>query len=75
MPKRSAAWRGAAFYPDPVFTHILETPRLPVRRVRAGGSRERFLTPLQPTAIHLVSNPMQHDKAKPHLGTFTGAAR
>jgi hypothetical protein len=39
---------GSRFYPDPVCTHILETPRLPGARVRAGGSRERLLTPYDP---------------------------
>jgi hypothetical protein len=46
---------GSRFYRDPVCTHILETPRLRGGRVRAGGSRERLLTPLQPTVIHFVS--------------------
>jgi hypothetical protein len=46
---------GGRFYPDPVCTHILETPRLLVGRVRAGGSHERLLTSLQPTAIPFVS--------------------
>jgi hypothetical protein len=46
---------GSRFYPDPVCTHILETPRLLIGRVRAGGSRERLLTSLQPTAIPFVS--------------------
>jgi len=35
---------GSRFYPNPVCTHILETPRLLGGRVRAGGSRERFVT-------------------------------
>ena len=39
---------GSRFYPEPVCTLILETRRLPGRRVRAGGSRERLLTPLHP---------------------------
>ena len=65
---------GSRFYPDPVCALILETPRLPNGRGRARGSRERLLTPLQPTAIDFVSYPMQHDKAKPHRGTFPGAA-
>ena len=46
---------GSRFYPDPVCRHILETPRLLVGRVRAGGSHERLLTSLQPTAIPFVS--------------------
>jgi hypothetical protein len=46
---------GSRFYPDPVCTHILETPRLLVGRVRAGGSRERLLTALHRTAIPFVS--------------------
>jgi len=36
---------GSRFYPDSVCTHILETLRLPSGHVRAGGSRERLLTP------------------------------
>ena len=46
---------GSRFYPNPVCTQILETPRLSVGRVRAGGSRERFRTSLQSTEIHVVS--------------------
>jgi len=34
---------GSRFYPDPVCMHVLENPRLPAGRVRAGGSRERFV--------------------------------
>jgi hypothetical protein len=45
---------GSRFYPDPVYTHVPETPRLLGGRVRAGGSRERLLTPLFPSAIHVV---------------------
>ena len=47
-PMRSEPWRGSRFYADPVCTHILKTPRLPSGRLRAGGSRERLLTPLCP---------------------------
>jgi len=65
---------GSRFGPDPVCTLTLETPRLPNGRGRAGGSRERLLTPLQPTRIDSVSYPKQHDKTKPHHGTFPGAA-
>jgi len=39
---------GSRFYPDPACTHILETPRLSGARVRAGGSRERLVTPYNP---------------------------
>jgi hypothetical protein len=46
---------GSRFYPDPVCTHTLESPRLLLGRVRAGGSHERLLTSLQPTAIPFVS--------------------
>jgi hypothetical protein len=45
---------GSRFCPDPVCTYILENPRLPGGRVRAGGSRERLLMSLKPTAVHLV---------------------
>jgi hypothetical protein len=54
-PVEVGTMEGSRFYPDPVCTHILETPRLRGGRVRAGGSRERLLTPLQPTVIHFVS--------------------
>jgi hypothetical protein len=46
---------GSRFYPDPVCTHTLETLCLLVGCVRAGGSHERLLTSLQPTAIPFVS--------------------
>jgi hypothetical protein len=39
---------GSRFYPEPVCTHIFETPRLLLGPVRAGGSRERFLMPYNP---------------------------
>src|SRR6201993_3517844 len=52
---RSAPVEGRRFYPDPVCTPILETPRLLIGRLRAGGSRKRLLTSLQPTAIPFVS--------------------
>ena len=46
---------GGCFHPNPVCTHILETPRLLVGCVRTGASRERLLMPLKPNAIHFVS--------------------
>jgi hypothetical protein len=49
------ALEGSRFYPEPVCTHILETPRLPGGRVGGGGSRERLLTPPTTTAIDFVS--------------------
>jgi hypothetical protein len=54
-PVAVGTMEGSRFYRDPVCTHILETPRLRGGRVRTGGSRERLLTPLQPTVIHFVS--------------------
>ena len=73
-PTRSEPLEGSRFYPDPFAGTLLKPPRLLGGRVRAGGSRERLQTPLQPAAIHFVYY-LQHDKAKPHRGTFPGAAR
>jgi hypothetical protein len=39
---------GSRFYPDPYARTFLKTPRLPDGCVRAGGSRERLLTPYNP---------------------------
>ena len=53
-PKGLPPVEGSRFYANPVPTHVLETPCLWFGRVRAGGSRVRFLTSLQLTAIRFI---------------------
>ena len=67
---RSGTVEGSRFYPDPVYTHILETPRLLVGRIQASGSRERLPTHLQPTAIRFVSYQCHTIRPNRILGRF-----
>ena len=69
-PIRSEPLEGSRFYPNPVCSQVLETPRLPVGLVRAGGSRERLLTSLQPTAIHCVLYQCNALRTKRIVGRF-----
>jgi hypothetical protein len=69
-PIRSEPLEGSLFYPNLVCSHILETPHLPVGLVRAGGSRERLLTFLQPTAIHCVLYQCNTLRTKRIVGRF-----
>ena len=70
----SCSLEGSRFYPDTVCTHILELPRFSDGRMQAGGSRERLLMSLQPTAIRFALYQIQRDRGKSHRETFEGAA-